>query len=75
MGANPMDLLTHREAQVLAMFAAGMPTKTVASELGISPQTVRTHAKNIYRKLGVTNRVQAALLFQDLASRAGLETD
>jgi DNA-binding CsgD family transcriptional regulator len=75
MGANPMDLLTHREAQVLAMFSAGMITKTVASELGISPQTVRTHARSIYRELGVTNRVQAILLHQDPAPWAGPQTD
>ncbi len=67
MGTNPVDALTERELEVLAMFSAGLATKTIASNLRISPQTVRTHARSIYRKLGVTNRVQAILLYQDSA--------
>lgn len=46
------------------MFAQGMANKTVAVKLSISEQTVKTHAKRIFRKLQVTNRVQAVLLYQ-----------
>jgi DNA-binding NarL/FixJ family response regulator len=45
------------------MFAQGLPNKKVAAELSISEQTVKCHAKSIYRKLGVASRVKAVLLY------------
>jgi DNA-binding NarL/FixJ family response regulator len=68
MGCDRIELLTGREREVLAMLSRGMATKTIASDLEISPQTVKTHARTIYRKLGVTNRVQAVLLYQESSS-------
>jgi DNA-binding NarL/FixJ family response regulator len=47
--------LTAREKQVLGLLANGKPYKIIASELGISYDTVRMHIKNIYQKLEVTN--------------------
>lgn len=47
--------LTAREQQVLSLLAHGKPYKIIASDLGISYDTVRMHIKNIYQKLEVTN--------------------
>ena len=41
-----------------------MPNKVIGARLFISEKTVKTHANHIFRKLGVSNRLQAALVFQ-----------
>lgn len=51
--------LSEREEEVLCLIAAGRSTRGLATELVISIHTVRTHLKNIYRKLEVNSRVQA----------------
>jgi DNA-binding NarL/FixJ family response regulator len=50
------ELLTLREAEVLGMLRDGHHNAQIAVELQISIETVRTHARNIYRKLGVSSR-------------------
>ena len=60
--------LTSRELTVLRLLAAGRTNAQIGAELYISPTTARVHVSNILRKLGVSNRVQAAAL----AERAGL---
>lgn len=50
------DLLTTREADVLELLQAGRSNAEIAAQLHVGVETVRTHARNIYRKLGVTNR-------------------
>jgi len=50
------ELLTPREAQVLELLEAGAPNAEIAHELSIGIETVRTHARNIYRKLGISTR-------------------
>jgi DNA-binding NarL/FixJ family response regulator len=50
------DLLTPREADVLELLQQGAPNAEIAAELHVGVETVRTHARNIYRKLGVTSR-------------------
>jgi len=54
--------LTPREAQVLELLAAGYRHVEVAERLGVSPHTVSSHAKNIYRKLGVRSAISAVAL-------------
>lgn len=49
-----------RELEVLLFLCHGYPNSEIADRLGISGNTVKTHLKNIYGKLGVTNRTQAA---------------
>jgi DNA-binding NarL/FixJ family response regulator len=51
--------LTGRESEVLAMLATGLPNRAIADALFVSENTVRTHLKAIFQKLGVTNRSQA----------------
>lgn len=58
---NALDL-TRREAQILGMMAAGLSNKEIAAELVISLYTVKRHASNLYRKLGVDGRRQAVNL-------------
>jgi DNA-binding NarL/FixJ family response regulator len=60
--------LTSRELTVLRLLAVGRTNAQIGAELYISPTTARVHVSNILRKLGVSNRVQAAAL----AERAGL---
>lgn len=61
--------LTDREWEVLDLLAAGARTEEIARTLVLSPETVRSHLKNLYRKLGVRSReeaVQAARHLRDL---------
>jgi DNA-binding NarL/FixJ family response regulator len=51
--------LTSREVEVMRLVAAGRRDKEIAIVLGISSQTVRVHVKNIYAKLGVSDRTEA----------------
>jgi len=53
--------LTQRELDVLALIATGANNKEVAEKLFISENTVKTHIYNIFRKINVPNRLQAAL--------------
>jgi LuxR family transcriptional regulator of csgAB operon len=53
--------ITGREAQILAMVAVGAKNEEIADKLGISPHTVKTHIYNLCKKIGVPNRLQAAL--------------
>ncbi len=60
--------LTDRELDVLRLLAAGRTNAQIGAELYISPKTASVHVSSIFRKLGVSSRVQAA----SLAERAGL---
>jgi DNA-binding NarL/FixJ family response regulator len=51
--------LTPREVQVVELIANGFANKKIAATLGISDDTVHAHLKNIFRKLGVTDRTAA----------------
>jgi DNA-binding CsgD family transcriptional regulator/transcriptional regulator with GAF, ATPase, and Fis domain len=55
------DRMTGREKEVLFMLITGMPNKTIAEKLFVSPGTIKTHTLNIYQKLDVPNRTAAIL--------------
>ncbi|MFN2125377.1 MAG: LuxR C-terminal-related transcriptional regulator, partial [Candidatus Promineifilaceae bacterium] len=59
-------LLTNRELDVLQLMARRFTNKEIASALSVSPNTVRKHTANIYRKLGVNNRREAAIKAETL---------
>lgn len=50
------ELLTRREAEVLVLLREALPNAQIAEALHVSVETIRTHARNIYRKLGVASR-------------------
>ncbi|HEX8646700.1 MAG TPA: response regulator transcription factor [Thermoleophilaceae bacterium] len=56
------DLLTPREADVLELLQRGLTNAQIAHELSIGVETVRTHARNIYSKLGISTRRDLARL-------------
>jgi DNA-binding NarL/FixJ family response regulator len=58
------ELLTPREANVLEHLQAGRSNAEIALALSVSVETVRTHRRNIYRKLGVRTRRELASLTQ-----------
>jgi DNA-binding NarL/FixJ family response regulator len=58
------ELLTPREAHVLEHLQAGRSNAEIALALSVSVETVRTHRRNIYRKLGVRTRRELASLTQ-----------
>ncbi len=58
-------ILSRREKQIMQLIAQGLGNKQIAALLFISEGTVKVHIKNIFAKLGVTNRVLAL-------SKAGL---
>ena len=60
--------LSARESEVLALVAAGRTNGQIAEELFISPKTASVHVTHILDKLGVSSRIEAAML----AARAGL---
>ena len=53
--------LTLRQRRVLELLSQGLSNKQIARALGISEITVKAHVSSIFRKLGVTNRVQAVI--------------
>jgi len=63
-GHEGMDTLTDREREILKMIALGMSNKSIGADLYITEKTVKTHANNVFRKLGVNSRVQATLVYQ-----------
>lgn len=58
---DKIESLTRRELQVLKLLAVGSYNKEIAEELGISERTVKNHVSNIFKKLEVTDRTQAAV--------------
>ena len=64
----PLDQLTPREYEILALLAAGESNARIARKLGVTEKTVRNQLTNVFSKLNVADRVQAALL----ARRMGL---
>lgn len=61
---DPLDALSEREREVLALVGAGHPNKLIARRLEISEKTVKAHLTSVYRAIGVTDRTQAALWAQ-----------
>jgi DNA-binding NarL/FixJ family response regulator len=60
--------LTPRELEVLGALCAGKTNKEIARDLGLREPTIKLHVKTLYRRLGATNRTQAAMI----ARSAGL---
>jgi DNA-binding NarL/FixJ family response regulator len=59
--ATAVQTLTDREREVLLLIAGGRSNQEIASDLGISLDTVKSHVKHIFTKLGVRDRSQAVI--------------
>ena len=67
---SPLDALTPRERDVLKLIVSGLGNKQIAGRLSLSAGTVKGYVSEIFEKLGVSDRTQAALL----AVRHGIDT-
>lgn len=71
VGSNVVDerdlgaTLTEREREVLALLSEGVTNREIAAELYLSIDTVKTHVRKVFTKLGVGNRTQAAIVARD----------
>lgn len=60
---EPIDTLSPREKELLDLLVRGTPNKEIAKTFNISENTVRNHIANIFSKLKVNNRTEAAFLW------------
>ena len=58
---NLIDTLTTREIEVLKLVVVGGSNKDIADKLGISERTIKNHISNIFKKINVSDRTQAAV--------------
>ena len=65
-----LETLSQREREVLSLMAEGLSNQQIAEQLGIGEKTVKTHVSNVFAKLGVGDRTQAAVF----AWKAGMKT-
>lgn len=58
---DKVSMLTNRELEVLKLIAKGCFNKEIASKMGITERTVKNHVSNIFKKIDVCDRTQAAI--------------
>jgi DNA-binding NarL/FixJ family response regulator len=63
--------LSPRHRQILALIAEGRCNDEIATELQVSPNTIKFHIRGLYSRLGVRNRVQAANQYAQMTSDCG----
>jgi DNA-binding NarL/FixJ family response regulator len=66
--SDALSALSQRELEVLGLLARGLSTEAIAERLGISPLTVRSHIRDMLRKMGLHSRTEAV----SIALRNGL---
>ena len=59
--ANPRELLSPREAEVLDLASLGLTNPQIAARLEVTVHAVKFHLAAVYRKLGVANRTEAVV--------------
>jgi DNA-binding NarL/FixJ family response regulator len=72
---RPEFSLTHRERDILGLLAEGRSNRDIAQVLFLSEKTVKAHLAAIFRKLGVTNRTQAAMAAVSMGIEPGRQQD
>jgi DNA-binding NarL/FixJ family response regulator len=64
---EPLSILSRREAEVLEFTSRGLTNSQVAARLNVTVHAVKFHLAAIYRKLGVSNRTEAAVVYLQTA--------
>jgi len=64
---DSLPALSRRELEILAMTSRGLSNRQIAAELHLTVHAVKFHLSSIFRKLGVANRTEAAVLFANAA--------
>jgi len=59
MNAKPENIFSKTEIKIIRLLEKGLSNKSISKECNISENTVKFHLKNIYKKIGVHNRLQA----------------
>jgi DNA-binding NarL/FixJ family response regulator len=59
---SQLEMLTRREREILALLGEGLSNKAIAARLYLSVRTIEGHLANLYGKLGVRSRTEAALI-------------
>ena len=67
--------LTPREQQVLELLSRGLTNMAMADQLDVTVHSIKFHLASIYRKLGVSNRTQAAAAYLRTVSATGRLAD
>ena len=62
--AREQRRLTQRETAIVSLIAAGQSIKAIAIQLGVAPETVKTHLKRIFLKLAAHTRAEAVVRAQ-----------
>jgi RNA polymerase sigma factor (sigma-70 family) len=70
---SPLNRLSPREREVLALLGRGWSNAQIGRELSISPHTVRTHIQNLLQKLGMHSKLEAATLAMQQPSASAAE--
>ena len=73
IGSQLVEPLTQREREILGLLADGLTNREIADRLYLSHETVKWYNKQLYGKLGVSNRTQAAAKAQELAQEESQE--
>ena len=71
----PTDILSNREHQVINLVSAGWTNREIGHSMGLSVHAVKFHLASIYRKLGVANRTEAAVVFMTASADAANPDD
>lgn len=66
--SRPEHGLSSREKEVLALLCTGATNREIAAALHVGPETVKKHARSLYRKLGARNRTEAARRAAELSA-------
>lgn len=61
LGHEPKDELSPQEKRIVRLIAEGMTNREIGKELGLTEKTVKNYVSNIFRKLNVSNRAEAAV--------------